>query len=590
MAFTARPKIRRGSTASHVDVNYFDPEGVRNLNRTLTRMSHANDRPSLATSDDTLTADGPFDFEKTLKNLVKQREEAQILTRELGVVFENLRVQGLGTTASYQPTLGTVLNPLTVLEKIRTMRNPPLRDILSGFEGVVRPGEMLRTDAAAVVLGRPGSGCSTFLKTLANHREEYHAITGEVHYDSLSPKEIAKFYRGDVQYCPEDDVHFPTLTVKQTLDFAAKTRVPHARLESSKSLYVDKMTEVLSTIFGLKHTQGTPVGDNAIRGVSGGEKKRVSIAEALATRSRVHCWDNSTRGLDSSTALEFGRALRIATDLDHLSTIVSIYQAGETLYQLFNKVCVIYEGRMAYFGPASEARQYFIDMGYEPANRQTTPDFLVAVTDPNGRIPRPSYGPLPRTASEFAEHFLRSSRGEQNRDDIQLYKQARVGVPERANAYKQSVRAEHARTAKKTSAYTISIPMQARAVMKRRMEILIGNKVATLFLLFSFVLQGIIVGTVFVKIPEATSAFFSRGGVLFFALLFSALSSMAEIPALFSQRPIVNRHEKAAMYHPFVEAAALTLVDIPITVFTTAIFGIILYFLIGLQRTAAQFL
>jgi ATP-binding cassette subfamily G (WHITE) protein 2 (SNQ2) len=87
---------------------------------------------------------------------------------------------------------------------------------------------------------------------------------------------------------------------------------------------------------------------------------------------------SSTRGLDASTALEFVRALRIATDIGRVTTVVSIYQAGEQLYNLFDKVCVINEGKMAYFGPAKDARQYFIDMGYEPQNRQTTPDFLVA--------------------------------------------------------------------------------------------------------------------------------------------------------------------------------------------------------------------
>ncbi|KAG6840031.1 hypothetical protein H0H93_004828, partial [Arthromyces matolae] len=94
----------------------------------------------------------------------------------------------------------------------------------------------------------------------------------------------------------------------------------------------------------------------------------------------------STRGLDASTALEYVRALRVATDTFQATTVVSLYQAGENLYRHFDKVCVIYEGKMAYFGPAAQARQYFIDMGYEPANRQTTADFLVAVTDPNGRI------------------------------------------------------------------------------------------------------------------------------------------------------------------------------------------------------------
>ena len=83
-----------------------------------------------------------------------------------------------------------------------------------------------------------------------------------------------------------------------------------------------------------------------------------------------------------STALGFVQALRIATDLAKMTTIVSIYQAGENLYNLFDKVCVIYEGKMAYFGPADRARQYFIDMGYEPANRQPTADFLVAGTPP----------------------------------------------------------------------------------------------------------------------------------------------------------------------------------------------------------------
>ena len=89
---------------------------------------------------------------------------------------------------------------------------------------------------------------------------------------------------------------------------------------------------------------------------------------------------SSTRGLDASTALEFVRALRIATDVARTSTIVSIYQAGESLYQHFDKVCVLYEGRMAYFGRADQARQYFVDLGFEPAHRQTTADFLVSGT------------------------------------------------------------------------------------------------------------------------------------------------------------------------------------------------------------------
>ncbi|KAF8888618.1 pleiotropic drug resistance ABC transporter [Infundibulicybe gibba] len=583
-----RSRARSGSTVSHVDVDFFDPSGVQELQRQLTRKSTRGKDvipPHLthSHSDSTLTGDSNFNLERVARLMVEDREKAQIKTRELGVVFEDLHVTGLGASASYQPTLGSTVNPMNLVKAVSDARHPPLRSILAGFEGVVRPGEML------LVLGRPGSGCSTFLKTLANQTAEYYSVTGDINYDSLSPAEIAKHYRGDVQYCPEDDVHFPTLTVQQTLDFAAKTRAPQSRLWKTRREYISRATQILTTVFGLKHAMKTPVGDAAIRGVSGGEKKRVSIAEALATRSRVNAWDNSTRGLDSSTALEFGRALRIATDLDRVTTIVSIYQAGESLYQLFDKVCVIYEGKMAYFGPADQARQYFIDLGYEPANRQTTPDFLVAVTDPNGRIPRSGLSSIPRDAEEFARHFLRSPLAQVNKDDIMSYKNDYVGVPDRAIAFRESAVAEHSRNTRKKSPYTISVPMQARAVMLRRVQILLGDKTTTLSVVFSFIIQGVIVGTVFLKVPETTSAFFSRGGLLFFALLFSALSSMAEIPALYKQRPIVLRHQKAAMYHPFTEALALTVVDMPITFFTTAVFGILIYFLVGLQQSAAQF-
>ncbi|KAF4583486.1 hypothetical protein EYR38_002237 [Pleurotus pulmonarius] len=581
---------RRGSSVSHVDVDFFDRPGFNQLQRTLTEISrhrkeqHKEDAESSTDSDVTLAlGDGPFDLERTARAIVIKREEAGIKKRHLGVLFKDLRVVGIGASASHLPTLGSVLNPALIFESIQTARHPPLKDILSGFEGVVRPGEML------LVLGSPGSGCSTLLKNLANQRGEYHNVYGDVHYDSLTPDEVDKHYRGDVQYCPEDDVHFPTLTVGQTLAFAATTRTPQTRIAETREEHANFMTTLSTTILGLRHTLNTYVGDNAIRGVSGGEKKRVSIAEAMAMRSCINAWDNSTRGLDSSTALEFGRALRITTDIDRNTTIVSIYQASENLYRLFDKVCVIYEGRMAYFGPADRARQYFIDMGYEPANRQTTPDFLVAVTDAKGRIPRAGISNQPRSAAEFAEHFKKSELGALNKEDMESYYSEFVGSPKLAQHYKESARQERAKTARKLSPYTISIPMQIRAVMARRVQILMGNKTATLMNLVSFIFQGIIMGTVFLDIPESTDAYFSRGGVLFFALLFSALSSLAELSALFQQRPIVLRHQKAALYHPFIEAVALTIVDLPITLFTSAFFSILLYFIVGLQTSASQF-
>ena len=194
-----------------------------------------------------------------------------------------------------------MLNPINILGAIQTLRHPPINTILKYFKGVVRPGQMLCTSnkpgtfpyltSIVVVLGRPGSGCTTFLKTLANLRNKYVFVSGTVHYDSIPPSDIEHQFRGDVQYCSEDDVHFPTLTVEQTLSFAAKTRIPHRQFEELREEYIKQMTDKLTSVLDLQHTRNTLVGDAVIRGISGGEKKRVSIAETWAMRSCICAWD-----------------------------------------------------------------------------------------------------------------------------------------------------------------------------------------------------------------------------------------------------------------------------------------------------------
>lgn len=126
--------------------------------------------------------------------------------------------------------------------------------------------------------------------------------------------------------------HLAHLTVGETLTFASAARTPSASSRlGTRQETVERKRDTLMTLFGLRHTYNTKVGDDVVRGVSGGERKRVSIAELLTTGCKIGCHDNSTRGLDASTAVEYCKALRIATDLGRLTTCLSIYQAGEQL-------------------------------------------------------------------------------------------------------------------------------------------------------------------------------------------------------------------------------------------------------------------
>lgn len=183
---------------------------------------------------------------------------------------------------------------------------------------------------------------------------------------------------------------------------------------------------------------------------------------------------SSTRGLDASTALEFVQALRTATNVAKATSIVSIYQASENIYRLFDKVVVIDSGHMVYFGPAEHARQYFIDMGYEPAHRQTTADFLVSITDPSSRMVRKNCEAwVPKSPPEFAAYFLDSDLGKSNSEDTK--KRFKELPADSLAEYAASARAERGRYALKRSPYNIAMARQLTLLMKRRAQVIRGN-------------------------------------------------------------------------------------------------------------------
>lgn len=234
----------------------------------------------------------------------RQAASAEEQTHHRGVVFRNLTVKGIGLGAALKATNTDIfLDPLRELWSLVTLENArrgkPVRTIIDDFTGVVRPKEM------CLVLARPGGGASTFLKVIGNQRSGFEAVEGEVLYGGTSAKEMKQSFRNEVLYNPEDDLHYATLTVEDTLKFALKTRTPgkESRKDGeSREDYVKDFLRSVAKLFWIEHTLGTKVGGDIVRGVSGGEKKRVSIAEAMVTKASVQCWDNSTKGLDASTA------------------------------------------------------------------------------------------------------------------------------------------------------------------------------------------------------------------------------------------------------------------------------------------------
>lgn len=296
---TERPQLQKSASKPMTEDDLF---------RVLSRRRSS----TVARTNTAQTASSTDDEQEEINRLMSRmfgrtRQEAseEEKTRHVGVVFKNLTVKGMGVGAALQPSVGDLfLNIPRFFKNLVTKGprkaagKPPVRTILDDFSGCIKPGEML------LVLGRPGAGCSTFLKVIGNQRFGYEEITGDVTYGGTDAKTMGKKYRSEVLYNPEDDLHYATLKVKDTLKFALRTRTPgkNSRKEGeSRDDYVKEFLRVVAKLFWIEHTMGTKVGNEFVRGVSGGEKKRVSIAEAMITKASVQCWVRSSYHTRSSS-------------------------------------------------------------------------------------------------------------------------------------------------------------------------------------------------------------------------------------------------------------------------------------------------
>ncbi|KNE98935.1 hypothetical protein PSTG_07780 [Puccinia striiformis f. sp. tritici PST-78] len=468
-------------TENSVDVARAEREFAA-LSRQLSRASSAG----LHADIEVQNGDEEFDLLIYLRGQSKTRDEHGFKLKCLGVIFSNLSVSGMG---GFRLNIRTfpdaikeyLLFPIIFYMKKFVPRPPKL--LLQNFNGFVKPGEM------CFVLGRPNAGCSTFLKVISNQRIGFMEVGGQVEYGGIDAKTMGKAYQGEVVYNPEDDVHHANLTVAQTLKFALSTKVPATRLpQQTKSQFQRQVLELLLRMLGISHTKNTLVGNAWVRGVSGGERKRVSIAEMMATRASVLAWDNSTRGLDASTALQYAKSLRILTNIFKTTMFVTLYQAGEGIYEQFDKVCLINEGRQVYFGPASQARQYFIDLGFKDMPRQTTADFLTGCTDSNERQFADDVDPstVPQAAEELEQAFLESNICKKVRQEMEDYRVHLAAENREREEFIQAVRSDRSGAVPSKSPRTVSMFSQLKALVIRDLQLQLQDRIGLAFIYFTF--------------------------------------------------------------------------------------------------------
>jgi len=241
------------------------------------------------------------------------------------------------------------------------------KTILKGVTGMVCPGEIM------AMLGPSGSGKTTLLTALGGRLSG--KLSGKVTYNNQPFSGAMKRRTG---FVAQDDVLYPHLTVTETLLFTALLRLPSSLTKEEKAQHVEHVISEL----GLSKCRGSMIGGPLFRGISGGERKRVSIGQEMLINPSLLLLDEPTSGLDSTTAQ------RIMTTIKRLASggrtvVTTIHQPSSRLYHMFDKVVLLSEGCPIYYGPASTAMAYFSSVGFSTSMIVNPADLLLDLANGN---------------------------------------------------------------------------------------------------------------------------------------------------------------------------------------------------------------
>lgn len=253
-------------------------------------------------------------------------------------------------------------------------RKPQLKRILHQVSGFVRAGESL------AILGPSGSGKTTLLNLLAG-RANGTLSQGRILFSGQCRTPRTRRLIG---YVTQDDVFLSKLTVRETLIITARLRLPQTLTYQQKLNHVDDLIKKLR----LDKCQHTHVGDPLLdKGISGGERKRLNIANELMHKPNVFLADEYTSGLDSSSALTVTKMLTGLCCENGMTVVATIHQPSSNIFRMFSKVLLLVSGRVAYFGTPQAIVDYFSTIGFHLPYQQYNPaDFAMdlAVNDEAG--------------------------------------------------------------------------------------------------------------------------------------------------------------------------------------------------------------
>ncbi|GMH14593.1 hypothetical protein Nepgr_016434 [Nepenthes gracilis] len=434
------------------------------------------------------------------------------------------------------------------------------RTILEGVTGYAKPGELL------AIMGPSGCGKSTLLNALVGRLSSNTRMTGEILVNGC--KQALTY--GTSAYVIQDDTLMQTLTVRELVHYSAQLQLDTSMSKIKKLERADTVIREM----GLQDVINTRIGGWGTNGISGGQRRRVSICIEILTRPPLLFLDEPTSGLDSAASYHVMSCIAKLAQKDKSTVIVSIHQPSSEVFELFHNLCLLCYGKLVYFGPTLAAQEFFAQNGF-----------------PCPSLRNPS------------DHYLRIINDDFELD-IEQGHESGTSIKEAINILVESY---------KVSDILHQLQNQVFAICQQEGEILKKNKRQTSFVTQSFVLTKrsfvnmyrdlgyywlrfaiyialcLCTGTIYYDIGHSYGSIQARGSMLMFVESFLTFMAIGGFPSFVEDMKIFQRERLNGHYGVEAYVIGNTFSSIPYLVVISLIPGAIAYYLVGLQRAFDHF-
>ncbi|VAI31698.1 unnamed protein product [Triticum turgidum subsp. durum] len=544
------------------------------------------------------------DHERFLSKFKDRVDRVGIQLPTIEVRYDNLNVEAEAYVGSRG--LPTILNTYAnVLEGLaNALHLTPNRkqkiSILHNVSGIIKPHRM------TLLLGPPGAGKTSLLLALAGTLPSSLKMSGDIIYNGHTMDEFVP--RRSAAYVSQHDLHMAELTVRETVNFSAKCQgIGHrydllmelSRREKEENIKPDPETDIylkaaatgeqkaevvtnhILKVLGLDICADTLVGNNMLRGISGGQKKRVTTAEMLVTPGRALFMDEISTGLDSSTTFQIVNSIRQTIHIIGGTAVIALLQPAPETYELFDDIILLSDGQVVYNGPREHVLEFFQSMGFKCPERKGVADFLQEVTSRKDQgqywiNSDETYRYVP--VKEFAEAFQAFHVGQAIKSEL--------AVPFDKNGSHPA--------ALKTSQYGASMKELLKANINREILLMKRNSFVYIFKATQLTLMAIIAMTVFLRINMHHDSVTDGGiymGALFFGILMIMFNGLAEVGLTIAKLPVFFKQRNLLFFPAWTYTLPSWLIKTPLSLLNVTIWVGITYYGIGFDpNVQRQFL